>query len=67
MNAPEPAPGGTDLIKAAPDGYHAGLGLLEVALAAIERGDWRVDGACDPDMAISRMQRFLAKSRGKGA
>lgn len=56
-----------NLIAAAPDGYAAGESLLGVVLAAIERGDWRVDGTCDPDIAISRMQRFLTQARGEVA
>ncbi len=27
--------------------------LLDVTRSAIQSGDWEVDGACDPDMAIA--------------
>ena len=33
--------------------------LLETMQAAIAAGDWRVDGACDPDMAIERAETFM--------
>lgn len=52
------------LIAAAPDGLSAGSELLEVVQAAIANGDWKVDGRCDPDMAIRRMQAFIAKATG---
>ena len=34
--------------------------LLEAVEAAIQAGDWKVDGACDPDKAISRARKALA-------
>ena len=37
--------------------------LLEIMQAAIAAGDWKVDGACDPDMAIERAETFM---RDKG-
>lgn len=43
----------TDLRKAAED-------LLEGVEAAIKAGDWKVDGACDPDSAIVRLRQALA-------
>ena len=33
--------------------------LLETMQAAIAAGDWKVDGACDPDMAIERAETFM--------
>lgn len=33
--------------------------LLDLMTVAIERGDWKVDGACDPDMAIERAANIL--------
>lgn len=50
------------LMAAAPDGLEAGVDMLEVVLAAIANGDWKVDGRCDPEMAIRRMQAFIAKA-----
>lgn len=55
------------LIAAAPDGLDAGRELLGVVKAAIASGDWKVDGACDPDMAIRRMEAFIAKATGADA
>ena len=34
--------------------------LLEAMEAAIKAGDWKVDGACDPDSAIQRARKALA-------
>src|SRR5690606_29111506 len=53
------------LIAAAPDGLTAGTDLLHVVKAAIRAGDWKVDGACDPDAAIRRMEQFIAKATGE--
>lgn len=33
--------------------------LYEVSRGAIKRGDWNVDGACDPDMAMNRAEQVL--------
>lgn len=33
--------------------------LLEIACAAIEIGDWSVDGRCDPDMALHQAAQVL--------
>lgn len=35
---------------------------LEVIEAAIEAGDWKVDGACDPDMAIHSLRQAIAEA-----
>ena len=35
--------------------------LIEVVEAAIKAGDWKVDGACDPTMALIRAKRALAR------
>ena len=35
--------------------------LLEAVEAAIQAGDWKVDGACDPDLAIRRAKEALAQ------
>lgn len=34
---------------------------LEAIEAAIKSGDWKVDGACDPDMAITALREALAE------
>ncbi len=34
---------------------------LEVMLAAITSGDWKVDGACDPHATIVRLTNQLSK------
>ena len=38
--------------------------LLEVVNAAIKSGDWKVDGACDPDLAIRYAEQELKKYYG---
>ena len=48
----------TELRKAAED-------LLEVVEAAIKAGDWKVDGACDLDLAIVRLRQALAQPEEK--
>ena len=35
--------------------------LLEAVEAAIQAGDWKVDGACDPDLVIRRAKEALAQ------
>ena len=35
--------------------------LIEAMEAAIKAGDWKVDGACDPDSAIQRARETLAQ------
>jgi hypothetical protein len=37
------------------------MDLLEAVDLAIYSGDWRVDGACDPDVAIQRAREVLAQ------
>lgn len=37
--------------------------LLEVVEQAIASGDWKVDGACDPDMEIYRAKQILGESQ----
>lgn len=37
--------------------------LLETVEAAIKSGDWKVDGACDPDLAI-RIARVALEQPG---
>jgi hypothetical protein len=33
--------------------------LVEIIKQAIESGDWKVDGACDPDLALYRAEKAL--------
>ena len=35
------------------------IDLLEVMAMAISSGDWKVDGACDPDYVIERAKYYL--------
>ena len=37
--------------------------LLETVEAAIQAGDWKVDGACDPDLIIRRSKIALAQTQ----
>lgn len=37
----------------------AALDLLEGVEAAIKAGDWKIDGACDPELAIYRLREAL--------
>jgi hypothetical protein len=39
----------------------AAAGLLTVVVSAIEAGDWKVDGACDPHVEIIRLKNALGK------
>ena len=34
---------------------------LDIILAAIKSGDWKVDGACDPDFVINALRARLAQ------
>ena len=52
------------LIAAAPDLLEALKNLLEAGIDAINAGDWRVDGACDPDVDIARAKTAIAKATG---
>jgi hypothetical protein len=36
--------------------------MLEVVEAAIKAGDWKVDGACDPDMAIHALRQAIEQA-----
>lgn len=36
--------------------------LLEAVEAAIASGDWKVDGACDPDAVIQRAKKALIET-----
>ena len=35
--------------------------LVEGVNQAIENGDWKVDGRCDPDMVLTRAESILLK------
>jgi hypothetical protein len=37
---------------------------LNVIIAAIKSGDWKVDGACDPDFVINALRARLAQPDG---
>ena len=39
--------------------------LIEVVEAAINAGDWKVDGACEPTMALIRAKKALAQAENK--
>ena len=54
-----------DLIAAAPDLLEAIKGLLESVTDAINAGDWKVDGVCDPDIDIQRANAAIAKATGE--
>lgn len=41
---------------------HALDALMEIVEHAIASGDWKVDGACDPDMALTIARCALAKA-----
>lgn len=53
------------IIAAAPDLLEAIKGLLESVTDAINAGDWKVDGACDPDIDIQRANAAIAKATGE--
>ena len=36
--------------------------LLEAVETAIASGDWKVDGACDPDLVIQRAKKALRET-----
>lgn len=38
--------------------------LLESVNAAIKAGDWKVDGACDPELTIRRALKALGRDGG---
>jgi len=40
--------------------------LLDVVEAAIKSGDWKVDGACDPDSAIHQAKEAMKHTRHEG-
>lgn len=41
--------------------------LLDVVNAAIANGDWKVDGRCDPDMAIRVAGAIVSNANGDAA
>lgn len=52
------------LIAAAPEMLDALADLLDGVESAIKSGDWKVDGACDPEMSINRAKAAIAKATG---
>jgi hypothetical protein len=61
---PEIAEANAQLIAAAPDLLEALRNLSATVDAAILSGDWKVDGACDPDMDIKAARAAIAKATG---
>jgi hypothetical protein len=55
------------LIAAAPDLLEALRGLVGTAQQAISSGDWKVDGACDPDLDVLRAAAAISKATGGAA
>lgn len=53
------------VIAAASNLLEALVDLREIVAAAIRAGDWKVDGACDPDAALNRSAAAIAKARGE--
>lgn len=53
------------LISAAPDLFEALNELVLFVGFAISSGDWKVDGACDPDIALTRASKAIARAEGK--
>lgn len=51
--------------SAAPDLFDSIIDLVEVVTTAINAGDWKVDGACDPDAVLERSLRAIAKASGE--
>lgn len=49
---------------AAQDLFDALVDLLDGVESAIKAGDWKVDGACDPDAAIARAKEAIDKATG---
>ena len=50
---------------AAQDLLDALTDLLDGVESAIKAGDWKVDGACDPEMSINRAKAAIAKATGE--
>jgi hypothetical protein len=63
-DTPEVAEANARLIAAAPNLESALALLLEGVETAIKSGDWKVDGACDPEVAILKARAALKKARG---
>lgn len=49
---------------AAQDLLDALTDLLDGVESAIKAGDWKVDGACDPDVVIARAKEAINKATG---
>jgi hypothetical protein len=39
------------------------LELVNGIKVAIKSGDWKVDGACDPDLALARANEYLKRRK----
>ena len=55
----------TRLIASAPDLLAQLSDLVEIASAAIEAEDWKVDGCCDPSLTLDRARAAIAKAEGR--
>ena len=53
------------LIAAAPELLSALSYMIECVESAINAGDWIVDGACDPSLAIECAKEIINKATGK--
>lgn len=53
------------LIAAAPELLKALEELWQTVKVAIYTGDWKVDGACDPESDLNRARAAIAKARGE--
>jgi hypothetical protein len=54
------------LVAAAPDLLESVRELCEAMESAIKAGDWKVDGACDPELALRRAELAIKKAIDKG-
>ena len=43
------------------DAYTQISDMLDIMEQAIKSGDWKVDGACDPDMIMRRAEDMLSR------
>ena len=57
--------GNARLIAAAPELLEALTNLLCAVDTAIAAGDWKIDGACEPELDILRARAAIAKAEGK--
>ena len=53
------------LMAAAPELLSALKDLCEAVEVAIKAGDWKVDGACDPESSLCRAKSSIYKATGE--